>query len=195
VWQAFDQSYSKAFATGKGPNVTDTGVAGVQRQSNITPASGYIGNATFNLLRSIIIPEGLPNAGQHAMDARSVELLNAAYDRFRGTDTPEPPPATSASERLKRAVSQLGVTENPAGTNRQQFGVWYGMNGVPWCAIFCTWCDQTCPHPSKSFVRGSKYSYVPYVVYDARLARNGLSITNDPKPGDLVCYDWGRNGE
>jgi hypothetical protein len=32
VWQAFDQAYSNGFANGKGPNVIDTGVAGVQRQ-------------------------------------------------------------------------------------------------------------------------------------------------------------------
>jgi len=35
---------------------------------------------------------------------------------------------------------------------------------------------------------------VLYVVADARAGRNHLTLTTDPKPGDLVCYDWGRDG-
>jgi hypothetical protein len=58
VWQAFDQAYSNGFANGKGPNVIDTGVAGVQRQQGIQP-TGFIGQSTFNLLRSSF-PMGLP---------------------------------------------------------------------------------------------------------------------------------------
>src|SRR5262249_34704660 len=88
-----------------------------------------------------------------------------------------------------------GNKESPTNSNKQKYGEWYNMNGVPWCAIFCTWCDQTSAKPSKSLIRSTRYSYVPYVVNDARMGYNGLSITNSPKPGDLVCYDWSRDGE
>jgi hypothetical protein len=44
-------------------------------------------------------------------------------------------------------------------------------------------------------VKGARYAYVPYIVNDARLGKNGLSITSSPKRGDLVCYDWSRDGE
>jgi len=192
-WQTFDQAFSNGFSQGKGPNVLDTGVAGVQRQQKIQ-ATGFIGKETFNMLRSIIIPEGLPNAGQYAMDARSVELLNAAFDRFKGQE-PSDKPATSAQARLKKAQSQVGKKESPMNSNMQEYGSWYGMNGVPWCAIFCTWCDQLSGSPAKSFMRSSRYSYVPYIVNDARLGKYGLSIVSSPKPGDLVCYDWSRDGE
>jgi hypothetical protein len=60
--------------------------------------------------------------------------------------------------------------------------------------MFCTWCFETSGN-SPAFVKGSRYAYVPYVVGDARDARNGLKTTDDPIPGDLVCYDWERNGE
>ena len=43
---------------------------------------------------------------------------------------------------------------------------------------------------SKAFARGRNYQYVPTIVGDARAARNGLTVTADPKPGDLVCFDW-----
>src|SRR5215510_1157005 len=50
VWQTFDQAYSNGFSHGKGPNVTDTGVAGVQRQMGIQD-TGHIGKTTFDMLR------------------------------------------------------------------------------------------------------------------------------------------------
>jgi hypothetical protein len=83
--------------------------------------------------------------------------------------------------------------ESPANTNRQKYGVWYGMNGVPWCAIFCTWCDQTSTNPSTALRRGSKYSYVPDIVWAAQRGLAGLVITSTPRPGDLVCFDWNRD--
>jgi hypothetical protein len=47
---------------------------------------------------------------------------------------------------------------------------------------------------SKAFARGQRYAYVPYIVHDARAGANGLAITHDPKPGDVVCYDWDGDG-
>jgi len=196
VWQAFDQAYSNNFSHGKGPNVTDTGIAGIQRQQGITD-TGWIGTSTFNTLRSIRCPPG-PHEGEMAMDARSVELVNAAFEKFKGKEpAPEPPPSTitAAQARLNKAIAEIGNKESPANSNQNKYGDWYGMNGVPWCAIFLTWCDLTGAKPTSSFVKGSRYSYVPYIVSDARMGYRGLSITSSPKAGDLVCYDWSRDGE
>jgi hypothetical protein len=193
-WQAFDQAFSNGFSHGKaGGNVIDSGIAGVQRQGKISPDTGFVGKDTFNLLRSIIIPEGLPHAGEHAMDARSVELVNAAWDRFGGKE-PTGGGTTSAQARLAKAKKEIGVKESPANSNQVKYCDWYGMVG-PWCAMFVTWADQLSGAPSRSLERGSLYAYVPYVVSDARLGLNGLAVTSSPKPGDLVCYDWGRDGE
>jgi hypothetical protein len=195
-WQAFDQAFSNAFSHGKSGNVIDTGVAGVQRQQKITPDTGYVGEKTFNTLRSARCPKG-PHEGEMAMDARSVELINAAWDRFKGKEPSHDssPGSSSAQARLAKAKPEVGVTESPANSNQQKYGSWYGMNGVPWCAIFCTWADQLSGAPASSFARGSRYSYVPYIVNDARIGKNGLSVISTPKPGDLVCYDWSRDGE
>ena len=195
-WQAFDQAYSNSFAHGKygGDVVAESGVAGMQKQQRIQ-ATGWIGKETFNLLRSIRIPEGLPHAGEAAMDARSVELINAAWDRFGGEDPPEPSSGPSAQARLAQAKREIGTVEDPRGSNLTAYGDWYRMTGVPWCAIFATWADQTGGKPSASLERSSYYAYVPYIVSDARLGLRGLSLTSSPKPGDLVCYDWARDGE
>jgi len=192
-WQGpasnFDTAYSDLFAHGKGGNVSETGVAGVQRQNNIKD-TGFIGEPTFNLLRSIRIPDGLPNAGQMAMDATAANLIANAWYHYN----PPKPKQTVRLAALEGAIKWLGYKESPTNSNRTVFGSWYGMDGQPWCAMFCAYCFEVEAGGSPSFVRGSRYSYVPYVVNDARGGRNGLSVTNSPQPGDLVCFDWDRDG-
>src|SRR5262249_3587371 len=124
-WQQFDQAYSNAFALGKGPNVIDTGVAGVQRQQNFDePIRGWLGKDTFNTLRSIRVPDGKPHAGEMAMDARAVELLNAAWDRSGGKE-PSSGGSSSAQARLNKAIAEVGQKESPASSNMQKYGQWY----------------------------------------------------------------------
>jgi hypothetical protein len=89
---------------------------------------------------------------------------------------------------------QLGYRESPPESNRNKFGVWYGTDGVPWCAISVTYCVVAGAGYAKrgSFVRGSRWAYVPYIVADARSRRNGLEVVSavNVKQGDLCCYDW-----
>lgn len=92
---------------------------------------------------------------------------------------------------LNEAKKHIGVKESPSGSNRVSFSIWYGIIG-PWCAMFTTWCYDRIG--SKSHIRGSRYAYVPYIVQDARRGANGLAVTNNPQPGDLVCFDWEHNG-
>lgn len=197
-WQPFDMAYSNGFAHGNGGNVINTGVAGVQRQQQID-ATGWLGKTTFNMLRSIVIPAGLPHAGEMAMDGMAADLIADAWDLFLGHEPPPPPVGSVRTQALSRAITQIGVAESPPGSNLQRYGDWYGMNGVPWCAIFCSWCFELAADAldtdSQAFAQGSRYSYVPYVLGDAQAGRYGLSITFDPIPGDLVLYDWQWNGE
>jgi hypothetical protein len=41
---------------------------------------------------------------------------------------------------LAKAAGELGYKESPAGSNHQKFGVWYGVDRQPWCAMFVSWC-------------------------------------------------------
>ena len=98
--------------------------------------------------------------------------------------------ASFRKDAVKLAKSKVGTIETPV--NIQEFGKWYGMNGVPWCAIFVSWCFAN--SGSKSFSRRSRWAYVPYVLNDAHAARNGLTITRAPEAGDLVLFDWDSDG-
>jgi len=178
----FDRAFSNAFSHGKSGNVVDTGVAGVQRQAKITPDSGWIGTSTFNLMRSVLIPQGLKGPGvpgDYAMDAYTQSLLVDAWEMFGGKE-PAPPPATALrTQALQKATSQIGVKESPPNSNRTKYGSWYGMDGSPWCAMFVTWCYEQ-SGDSPSFLKGKNYAYVPYIVSDARAKRNGLIVTGSP---------------
>jgi hypothetical protein len=95
------------------------------------------------------------------------------------------------TKMFREAKKHKGVKENPAGSNRVLFSSWYGMVG-PWCAMFVTYCGAQVG--AAQFKRNHRWAYVPYLVSDARAGRNGLAITYQPKQGDLVCFDWDRDG-
>ena len=185
-WQTFDPAFSNGFAHGTGGNVGNTGLAGVQRQQHLD-ATGWLGERTFNTLRSIRVPTG-PHEGEMAMDSFAANLIDEAFERFGGSE-PEPVPTGTVRElALLRAIEELGTAEYPHGSNLNPYGEWYGANGQPWCAMFTTWAYVL--EGSVRLARGTRYAYVPYVVADARARRYGLSTTDDPIPGDLVCFDW-----
>lgn len=85
-WQTFDNVFSNAFSHGKSGNVSENGLAGVQRQNGLDD-SGWMGEKTYNLIRSARIPEGLPNAGQPLLDATAVDLLESFAKSYNGDDS------------------------------------------------------------------------------------------------------------
>jgi peptidoglycan hydrolase-like protein with peptidoglycan-binding domain len=88
------------------------------------------------------------------------------------------------SEILRVAASQIGVKESPAGSNRQKYGKWYGMNGQPWCDMFVSWCAFQAGE-SKAV---GKYAYCPsHVAFFKRQGR-WLDRNSKPQPGDIVFF-------
>lgn len=133
-WQAFDRAFSNAFSHGRSGNVPETGVAGVQRQLGIV-ATGYIGEATFNGLRSIRIPEGLPNAGQAAMDATAAMLVDQAFDLFKAGSGSKPGPLTrraipspNYSARGPLAVRLIVLHTAEGATTLESLGAFFGRS-------------------------------------------------------------------
>jgi len=190
-WQPFDGAFSNAFShgkTGTGGAVSSNGLAGVQRQNGVE-ASGWMGEKTYNLIRSARIPEGLPHAGETLLDAVAIDLLESFRRRYVGGA------ATVRAAALAKAKTFLGYVESPPGTNGNMFGAWYGMDFEPWCAMFVSYCyEHAGDGGSPTFARGVAYSYCPYVVSEARAKKNGLALTSSPEPGDLVVYDWHGDG-
>lgn len=93
---------------------------------------------------------------------------------------------------FKEALTHVGLRESPAGSNMQMFGSWYGMNGVAWCAEFVSYCYAAAG--SKNVAKRQRWAYCPYMVNAARSGSNGMTITKQPKQGDIVLYDWDNDG-
>jgi len=72
----FDTAFSNQFSHGKSGNVSENGLAGLQRQNNMD-ATGWMGEPTYNLIRSARIPQGLPHAGEPILDQVATDLLNS----------------------------------------------------------------------------------------------------------------------
>ena len=92
-----------------------------------------------------------------------------------------------ASDVLAVAVSQIGVKESPANSNKQKYGEAYGWNGVPWCMQFVWWVFREAGY-AILFYDGAKTAYCPDYVKWAK--KNSTWITKDYKPGDIAFMSF-----
>ena len=101
--------------------------------------------------------------------------------------------ATLGERALKIAIQEIGVREQPDGSNtgprvrEYQAATWLPGTGWPWCAAFCGWA----------------YRHAGYVFPDRsagawdlvdRAVRNGWAVTvtaAGARPGDLVAFRVG----
>lgn len=191
-WGEFDDSYYEIFATGASGNVRETGVAGVQRQLGI-PASGWIGKDTFNGLRSIRIPQGLPNAGQSAMDAIAVDLINKAYAQFNGSVVGARDKALNFWQKPR-----VGWTEIPPGSNTDNRtngikhaqilcaggGSW--LVGEPWCGAWCFAAMHVAGVEGIDSHVASVFLIEKYARAQAKCYQGWTMNKAETLPGDLV---------
>jgi hypothetical protein len=95
----------------------------------------------------------------------------------------------TAAALLDWARSQLGVTENPPGSNHVRY--WddcnmRGFQGEPWCAAFVlAGLLATNTQPT------SRSVFVPQLVNDYRKARS-LLAPKDAQPGDQALFNIGK---
>lgn len=95
----------------------------------------------------------------------------------------------SRNKVLEIAEAQVGVREDPAGSNRQKYGEAYGVNGVPWCIQFLWWIFAQSGE-SGAFYGGEKTASAGELLRWAKKAGR----TKPPAQlarGDLVilCFD------
>jgi len=97
----------------------------------------------------------------------------------------------TALDVIRIAENEIGVTENPANSNRQKYGAEYGWNGVPWCVQFLWWCFKHAGC-SELFYGGNKAAYCPYYVDWAK--KQGQWVTSDYRAGDIGFFDFDGDG-
>ncbi len=99
-------------------------------------------------------------------------------------------PADPGHAALAEARRHLGYCESPPGSNRTTFGRWFGLDGVPWCAIFVSYCFAVGAGVvlggGRSYLRGM--ASVP--LLEEWLRDTDQWLSTGPAPGDLVLFDW-----
>jgi peptidoglycan hydrolase-like protein with peptidoglycan-binding domain len=98
---------------------------------------------------------------------------------------------STAQQVLHNASSEIGYKENPPNSNHNKFGVWYGMDEEPWCAMFMSYCLYKAGLPLK-ITTDKGFAYCPYGV---TWFKNKNWWHTNPEVGDLVFYDWDGDGE
>ena len=94
----------------------------------------------------------------------------------------------TANELLAIARKQLGICENPPGSNNVRYNTWYYGREVmgsayPWCMVFVQWvfAQAGVKLPVRTASCGA-------LMNAAKAA--GCWVTTDFRPGDVVIYDF-----
>lgn len=98
---------------------------------------------------------------------------------------------TTVEDVLRVARAEIGTKENPPRSNRTKYGEWYSWNGVPWCAIFVSYCFYMAGNKLPPIQSKKGFAYCPYGVDFYRTKREFDRI---PKAGDIVFFDWEKDG-
>lgn len=97
---------------------------------------------------------------------------------------------TTAQQVLQIAAHEIGYKESPKNSNHNKFGMWYGMDYQPWCAMFVSYCFYSAGLPLQ-ITTPKGFAFCPYGV---KYFRNKGWWHTTPQVGDVVFYDWGGDG-
>ncbi|WP_159799234.1 CHAP domain-containing protein [Flavobacterium sp. MK4S-17] len=91
---------------------------------------------------------------------------------------------------IQIALAEVGTTEVPKNSNKTKYGKWFGLNGVAWCGIFCSWvyAKAGVPLGNIGFTKG----FAGCQTAVAHFKKTG-EITTTPQVGDLVFFDWNKD--
>lgn len=102
---------------------------------------------------------------------------------------------TKANDIITKASKYIGVKENPKGSNKVKFNTdYYGSavsgSAYPWCVTFVWDIFRMCK-ASKLFYNGEKTASCGAVL---TWAKQNKLIVSEGKKGDLVLFDWNKDG-
>ena len=90
---------------------------------------------------------------------------------------------------MQVAAGEVGYKEYQ--NNNNKYGVWYGMNNQPWCAMFVSWCAEQVGALGKNNKSGiiPKTAWVPdYQIYYSAKGLYKPKGSYTPKSGDIILY-------
>lgn len=177
------------------PMMTGSDVLAVQRRLAALgydpgPLDGVYGPATAAAVTAFQRAAGIAVDGIVGPETRE-----ALAEAEPADDPPEGRGSQVGRKALRTARTFVGAREDPPGSNRTPFGAWFGVDGVPWCNIFVSYCFAVgAGYTIASGFRGAGCtargcSYVP--TTEAWLRATGMWLGRvEPRPGDIAIYNW-----
>ena len=103
----------------------------------------------------------------------------------------------TAKDVMKYAISQIGVKESPAGSNKVKYNTWfYGKevsgSAYPWCAAFVSYVFNKVG-ASSIFYKGIKTAYCPNIEAWGK-EENLIVSKSSGQYGDIVLFDFSGSG-
>lgn len=93
----------------------------------------------------------------------------------------------TAEKILSIARQEIGVKEQPAGSNHVKYNDAYGAGDVAWCCVFLWWLFQQAG-ASALFYGGKKTAYCPTLLsYHKGL---GQGVHGNYQPGDIIFFNF-----
>jgi hypothetical protein len=89
---------------------------------------------------------------------------------------------TTAQDVLNVARSQLGVREDPPGSNQVLYATWAAIPGLAWCGAFVCWCLE-----KAGALDVPRFVWTPS---GAEAYRVRGRWDNTPSIGDVVFFTW-----
>lgn len=93
---------------------------------------------------------------------------------------------------IEVAISEIGEKEFPANSNKNKYGKWFGLDGVPWCGQFVSYCYSVAGYPLGNI--GYTKGFAGCQTAVANVHKWGKIVTV-PRPSDIVFYDWEGDGK
>lgn len=95
------------------------------------------------------------------------------------------------SKIVEIARTEIGTKESPKNSNKTKYGKWFGLDGVPWCGMFVSWCYamRGKPLPNIGFTKGFAGCQTAVAYF-----RRNKRIVKEPNPGDIVFFDFNGDG-
>ena len=96
---------------------------------------------------------------------------------------------------VESAKTQIGIKENPAGSNKVKYNDWYYEGTVinaAWCATFISYVYHYADSHLPKIDTENGFGYVPTLYH---LGMKKKINTSTPKPADIVTIDFENDGK
>ena len=88
---------------------------------------------------------------------------------------------TAKEKIISIALNEVGYEESPPNSNKTKYGKFIGMDGVPWCGLFVSWCYVKAGQAIKGAGLRLGFSGCQYAV--ANISKWGKKVS-EPEAGN-----------